>query len=198
MSKKMWSLAAAALAVVGGGIVWTLPSDAAAIPPPQPCQTNAAMTHVIRTFGGLPTQVSTPGQLSAQLGPTFKTTDGRIGREVVISDLATGGDVNAVGTFSVNIDRSRDPGVGSIVGNRVGSQFPATQRMTAFVTANVNGQEFRSLNRVTLISTNVTSTPPAAGTVFNLANQVSFEAVDRPGEVAMTMDPGQAAVIQQH
>jgi hypothetical protein len=197
MSKKMWSLAAA-LAVVGGGLAWTLPSDAAAVPPPPPCQTRAAMTHVITTWGGLPTQVATPGQLSAQLGRTFTTTDGRVGQEVVISDLSTGGDVNAVGTFSVNIDRSRDPGVGSIVANRAGSQFPATQRMTAFVTSNVNGQEFRSLNRVTLISTNVTSTPPAAGTVFNLANEVRFEAVDKPGEVAMTMQPGQAAVIEQH
>jgi len=123
------------------------------------------MTHVIRTFGGVPTQVATPGTLTAQLGRTFTTTDGRAGQEVVITNLSTGGDVNAVGTFSVDIDLSRDPGVGSIVANKAGSQFPATQRMTAFVTSNVNGQEFRSLNRVTLISTNVTSIPPAAGTV---------------------------------
>jgi hypothetical protein len=198
MSKKMWSLAAA-VAIVGGGLISTLPSDAAvSIPPPPPCQTQAAMTHVIRTFGGLPTQVATPGTLSAQLGRTFTTTDGRVGQEVVITNLSTGGEVNAVGTFSVDLDLSRDPGVGSIVGNQAGSQFPATQRMTAFVTANVNGQEFRSLNRVTLISTNVTSTPPAAGTVFNLANEVKFEAVDKPGEVAMVMDPGQAAVIEKH
>lgn len=198
MSKKMWSLAAAVV-VAGGGLFWTLPSDAAiSIPPPPPCQTQAAMTHIISQWGGPATLVSTPGTLSAKLGTPFTTTDGRQGQDVTITNLVTGGDVQAVGAVTIQLDTTRDPGTGSIVSNRAGQQFPATQRMTAFITANINGNDFRSLNRITLISTNVTSTPPAAGTVFNLAGQVKFEEVGKPGTVAMVMEPGQAAVIQGH
>jgi len=197
MTKRMWMGAlAAAVVIVGGGLFWAFPSDAA-IPLPT-CKTQAAMTHNISLYGGATTLASTPGSLTADLGSTFRTSDGRQGQNVQVTGLLSQGDVQGLGAVSIQFDSTRTAGGSTIVANQTGSQFPATQRMNFYITVDVNGQQFRSMDPVTLISTNVTSTPPAVGTTFDLANGVKLESVDKPGEVAMTMDPGKAAVITGH
>jgi hypothetical protein len=199
MTKKMWGVGILATAVVvGGGLFWTLPSGAALPPRPITCQTYAAMTHLISLYGGPVTQAPTPGSLTASLGSTFTTSDGRSGQNVDVTGLISQGDVKGIGAVSIQFDSTRSAGGSSIIANKAGTPFPATQRMNFYITVDVNGQQFRSIDPVTLLSTNVTSTPPAVGTTFDLANGVRLESVDKPGEVAMTMQPGQAAVITGH
>lgn len=203
MSKQVLrlGLAAAALVVAAGGLLWTAPSDAALPPrPPLPpdCNSLAAMEHLISFFGAPPSLASTPGSISADIGSTFTTSDGRQGVEVRVTDLQSAGVAEGIGEVNLQFDPTRDPGPSSVVANQRDSMFPATQRMNLFITVGINGRQFRSIDRVTLISTNVTSIPPAVGTTFDLANEVQFEAVDNPGEVAMTMEPSRAAVITGH
>lgn len=196
MSKKAWRLGAfaAALAVLGGGLFWVLPSDAAL----SSCQARAKMQHNISIWGGPVVNAPTPGSITANIGSTFRTSDGRQGTNLRVSGLQSTGEVQGLGSVNIQFDPTRDPGPSSVVANQTASPFPATQRMNLFITVDVDGQQFRSMDRVTLISTNVTSIPPAVGTTFDLANGVRLESVDRPGEVAMTMAPGQAAVIEGH
>lgn len=201
MTKKMWGLSIlAAGALVGGGLFWAHPSDAAL--PIRPivttCQTQAAMSHYMSISGGPVVTAGTPGSLSAGLSAPYTTSDGRTAQDVTVTSLLSQGDVQGLGPVTIQLDTTRDAGPGAIVANQKEAAYPATQRMTFYITVDANGQQFRSLEPVTLISTNVTSTPPAIGTTFDLATKVDFDTADKPGEVAMTMQPGQAAIIQGH
>lgn len=199
MTKKMWGAGLlAAAVVVGGGLFLTMPSDAALPQPINTCQTYANMTHLISLYGGGGIQAPTPGSLTANLGTTFTTTDGRTGQNVTVTGLSSQGDVKGIGAVNIQFDSTRTAGGSTIVANQRGAAFPATQRMNFYLTVDVNGQLFRSIDPATLLSTSVTSTPPAVGTTFDLASAVKFESVDKPGEVAMTMAPGRAAVITGH
>jgi hypothetical protein len=202
MTKKMWSAGLfATVVVVGGGLFWTATSRAALPSRPylsNPCNTFAAMDHWLSIAAGPVTQVSTPGSLTANPGAAFTTSDGRSGQNIDVAALSSAGDVKGVGTVDIEFDATRKGDQSTITANKAGAQFPATQRMNFFITMDVNGSQYRSINSVTLISTNVTSTPPAVGTSFDLAGPVDFESVDSPGKVAMTMQPGHAATITGH
>ncbi len=202
MTKKMWGVGVLAAATVAGGVLlWTVPSRAALPVKPylsNPCQAYAAMDHWLSIAAGPVTQVSTPGSLTANGGATFTTSDGRAGQNINVAGLSSTGDVEGVGSVDIEYDPTRKADPSTITANAPGTQFPATQRMNFYITLDINGSQYRSINAVTLLSTNVTSTPPAVGTSFDLAGPVDFESVDSPGKVAMTMEPGHAATITGH
>jgi hypothetical protein len=158
----------------------------------------ANMDHWLSIAAGPVTQVSTPGTLTANPGAAFTTSDGRAGQNIDVAALSSSGDVKGVGFVDIEFDSTRKGDGSTIVANKQGAQFPATQRMNFYITMDVNGSQYRSMNSVTLINTNVISTPPQVGASFDLAGPVDFEAVDSPGKVAMTMQPGHAATITGH
>ena len=197
MSRKAGRLGivVAAIAVIGGGLLWNLAPDASAS---QVCQAWASMGHSVVLGGGPAVQAATTGWISASVVSVTRTPDGRQQTNLQVTGLQSSStDVPGLGPVDIRVDPTRNAGLSSITANQVSSPFPATHRMTLFLATNINGQQFQSINPATLISTNVTATPPPPGTVFSLAERVDFESADKPGEVAMSMEPGRAAVIQK-
>lgn len=191
---KKWGVAVVALSVVAFGLVAYLPSSDAALPRVIRCKGDKS--HLLQMLGGPRVLASTTGFLDAGVGTTFVTSDGRKGINLTVEDVFSTGSAEGLGTVTFNLDKSRQAGNSSIVANRAGSDFPATQTMNFHFTVSVDGHTYRSINPASVTNSQVSQFPPAPGTVYVLTNELKLEDVDKPGAVAMTMEPGKAFEVR--
>jgi hypothetical protein len=201
MSKRL-GIALVTLGVAGAGLFVALPSsNAAARFPPRgtynPCA--GFKTHPVAIRGGLVVNSRTDGGIGVVIGDSFVTTDKRNGVNLAIQDLRSSGQVSGLGFVEIGIDQTRTAGAGStLVANQTDSDYPATQTMKFFPTVTIDGKAYRALDAANLTNTNVTSTPPAIGTVYVLTNDIRLESVDNPGQVEMTIKPSKAFTVTGH
>ena len=194
MTKVTWKrvgIGAGALAVLAVGVALSLPSSQAAAV----ATCNGSKDHIIHIHGGPPVHVATTGFLTAGVGSTFVTSDGRQGTNLTVQDVFSTGKADGIGAATFSFDSSRKAGASSIVENKAGTGFPATQTMQFHFTLDLDGHTYRSLNPATVTNTTVAAFPPPPGTIYVLTSALKLEDVDKPGEVAITMDPGKAFTI---
>ena len=139
--------------------------------------------------------VATTGHLTAGIGTTFVTSDGRKGTNLTVQDVFSTGKADGIGAATFSLDTTRQAGPSAIVENKAGTGFPATQTMQFHFNLDLNGHTYRSINAASVTNTTVAAFPPPPGTTYVLTGQLRLEDVDKPGEVAITMDPGKAFTI---
>jgi hypothetical protein len=196
MTKATWKrfgIATGALAVMAVGVALSLPSSQAAAAPPVTC--NGSKDHIIHLWGGPPIHIGTTGHLTAGIGSDFVTSDGRKGTNLTVQDVFSTGQADGIGAATFSLDASRKAGASSIVENKAGTGFPATQTMNFHFTLDLDGHTYRSINPASVTNTSVAAFPPPPGTVYVLTGALKLEDVDKPGQVAITMDPGKAFTI---
>ena len=191
MNWKRFGIGAVALTGLALGVALSL--QAAAVPP---VVCNGSKDHLIHLYGGPPIHLATTGFLSADVGSTFVTSDGRTGTNLTVHDVFSTGNVEGLGTASFNLDSSRNAGPSAIVANQAGRSFPATQTMRFHFTLDLDGHTYRSITPATVTNTAVSQFPPASGTTYVLTSELKLEDVNKPGTVAVTMDPGKAFTIR--
>jgi len=191
MSWKRFGIGAVALSGLALGVALSL--QAAAVPP---VVCNGTKDHLIHLYGGPPIHVTTTGFLSAGVGSTFVTSDGRTGTNLSVQDVFSTGNVEGLGAVSFSLDTTRKAGPSAIVANQAGRSFPATQTMQFHFTLDLDGHTYRSINAATVTNTSVSQFPPASGTTYVLTNDLKLEDVSKPGTVAITMDPGKAFTVR--
>lgn len=190
MTKLTWKkLGVGSVLVTGLALGVALSLQAASVPP---IVCDGSKDHLIHLYGGPPIHVATTGSLTAAIGSTFATTDGRTGTNLTVQDVFSTGNVDGLGTASFKLDSSRKAGASAIVANQTGRSFPATQTMRFHFTLDLDGQTYRSINPATVTNTSVSQFPPASGTIYVLTSELKLEDVNKPGTVAITMDPGKA------
>lgn len=202
MSKSNWksiSFAVAALSVLSAGLFYFLPvANAALSIPPRgtfnPCA--GRKSHPIEINRGPIFYARTEGGIGVEVGPHFRTTDGRNGADLIIRNVSSSGPVDGVGFVEIGLDDSRSTR-STLVANQTGSDYPATQTMRFFPTVTIDGKEYRARNAANLVNSAVTSTPPAVGTVYVLTNDIELESVDNSGDV-MTIKPSKAFTVTGH
>lgn len=192
---KSWGLGLAVAAMVGCGLFLALPSSNAAVVVNPAVTCNGTKDHELTLAGGLPVHIRTEGFLTAGIGEAFVTSDGRRGNVLTVNALASEGNVNGLGAVTFKLDSSRNAGSSQIVANQRNAQFPATQTMRFHFTADIGSKSYRSMDPATVLSTNVGSLPPKAGTVYTLANTVRLEYAGSPGKVAGTLAAGKAFTV---
>jgi hypothetical protein len=196
MTKETWKrfgIGAGVLAVLAVGVALSLPSSQAAISAPVVC--TGSKDHIIHIYGGPPVHVATTGSLTAGVGPTYITPDGRQGTSLSVQDVFSTGNVEGLGTATFKLDATRKAGPSSIEANQKGQAFPATQTMRFHFTFDLDGATYRSITPATVTNTAVSQFPPAPGTTYVLTSELQLEDVNKPGVVAITMDPGKAFTI---
>jgi hypothetical protein len=151
------------------------------------------MTHT-GNLAGASVAMNTFGPITIQFGQQFRTSDGRSGIQFSVLDMTSDGDAEGFGPATFALDRSR-PSSGDYTAAQKGSDFPGTQRLSLNITLDTGGRQYRSLNSAILVSTGVTALPPQPGSIYTLANTVRMEDVSQPGNVALELEPGQAAVV---
>ena len=62
-------------------------------------------------------------------------------------------------------------------------------------TLDLDGATYRSINPAVVTNSQVSQFPPAPGTTYVLTRQLQLEDVNKPGVVAITMDPGKAFTV---
>jgi hypothetical protein len=194
MTKMTWKRVGIGSVLVTGLALGVALSLQAAALPPVVC--NGTKDHLIHIHGGPPVHVVTTGFLSAGIGSTFVTSDGRTGTNLTVQDVFSTGNVEGLGTASFSLDPTRKAGPSSIVANQAGRSFPATQTMQFHFTLDLDGHTYRSINPATVTNTSVSQFPPASGTTYVLTSDLKLEDVNKPGTVAVTMDPGKAFTIR--
>lgn len=202
MNRKTWGIVAVVLAVVGAGLVFTLSSQAAVtsqpaiqLPAPQTlCVKLAKMGHF---FGPVGTTkgffAATNGSITAQVGSSVTTSDGRPGVTFSVKGFNTSGRVEGLGEVDLSLDTSRTPDTSTFILNSGTGNDGATQRINFYVTGKVNGQELHSKGQVTLLGTSVQAFPPPEGTVYELASEVTL--LDKDNRAVFVLPVGQAAKI---
>jgi hypothetical protein len=204
MKNTMWKrlgITLAVLAVAGAGLFLGMPSSnaAAALPPPGTVDVCSGFKdHPVRFPGGPIIDSHTDGGIVVQVGNHFQTTDRRNGANLSIQKLQSSGEVQGLGFVEVGIDSTRSAGASTVVANQTGSDYPATQTMRFFPTITIDGQQYRALDAANLVNTSVASTPPPVGTVYVLTNEIRLESVDKPGQVAMYIEPSKAFTVTGH
>jgi hypothetical protein len=196
MTKATWKrfgIGTGAVAVLAVGVAMSLPSSQAAISTTVTC--TGSKDHIIHIHGGPPVHVGTTGFLTAGVGSTFVTPDGRQGTNLTVQDVFSTGKADGIGAATFSLDASRKAGASSIVENKAGTGFPATQTMQFNFTLDLDGHTYRSINAASVTNTSVAAFPPPPGTTYVLTGQLAMEDVDKPGQVAITMDPGKAFTI---
>jgi hypothetical protein len=188
---KRWGIGAVVLAVLAVGVALSLPSSQAAIA----VTCNGSKDHLIHINGGPPVHVATTGFLTAGVGQTYTTSDGRQGTSLSVNDVFSTGDVEGLGTATFKLDSTRKAGPSAIEANQRGSAFPATQTMQFHFTLDLDGATYRSINPAVVTNSQVSQFPPAPGTTYVLTRQLQLEDVSKPGVVAITMDPGKAFTV---
>lgn len=191
---KRLGIGAAVLTVLAVGVALSLPSSHAAVS--QVVRCTGSKDHIIHIYGGPPVHVATTGFLTAGVGSSYVTSDGRTGTNLSVQDLASTGDVEGLGTATFKLDTTRKAGPSSIEANQKGQAFPATQTMRFHFTLDLDGVTYRSITPATVTNTAVSQFPPAPGTTYVLTSELKLEDVNKPGEVAATLDPGKAFTIQ--
>lgn len=100
------------------------------------------------------------------------------------------------GTITTNLAPGPQP-ISTIVSNSPDSRFPATGTLTFNAQATISSKPgiFTSAAPLSLVSTNLTSTPPFTGETFTLATDVDF--TDATGSVALTLKAGSSVTLGQ-
>jgi hypothetical protein len=185
-----WTIALGAIGLLGAGLFLALPSLDAAIAKQVVC--NGTKDHVIVAKDNKTFHARTQGSLTAGIGDSFETADGRRGTHLTVDDVSSEGEAEGLGSVSFQLDAERTKAEGlasSVVGNREGEEFPATQTMRFHFTAKIEGREYRSVNPAVVVSTCVGSLPPESGTVYNLTEDVTVQSDD--GDT-LTLQAGKA------
>jgi hypothetical protein len=186
-----WAIALGAIGLLGAGLFLALPSlDAAIAQRRVVC--DGTKDHVIVLKDKQPFHARTQGSLTAGIGESFETADGRRGTSLTVEDVFSEGEAEGLGsvTFKLDAERTKAEGLeSSVVGNREGEEFPATQTMRFHFTAQLEGREYRSVNPAVVVSTCVGSLPPEAGTVYNLTENVTMAS---EGGETLTLQAGKA------
>lgn len=205
MNRKTWGIVVVVLAVVATGLVFTMSSQAAVtsqvekatikLPAPNTlCVKLAKMGHF---FGPIGTTTgffaATNGSITAQVGSSVTTSDGRPGVTFSVKGFKTSGRVEGLGEVDLSLDTSRTPSPSTFILNSETGNDGATQRINFYVTGKVNGQELSSKGQVTLLGTSVQDFPPPEGTVYELASEVTL--VNKEGKAVFVLPVGQAAKI---
>lgn len=198
MNRKMLGSAVVGMAVVAGGLVFSLSSQAAAtIALPAPgtiCVKLAKMGHTFFPWQ-VPTGVFAPtaGSITAQVGQRVTTSDGRVGFAFAVRDFVSTGKVTGLGDVSITLDGSRQPSQSTFIPNSTSGQGGSTQRINFYANVDVDGVAYHSDKQVTLLSTAVAAFPPPEGTVYTMASDVVL--LDASGRPAFTLPAGKAATI---
>jgi len=186
---------AAALVLVGGGLVWLQDSSAAlssTFPPSgQRTTCNLNRDPFININGGPAIATASTGAITATVGKVGKTSDGRDVAELVVESTLTKGTVKGVGDLTIANDTARSA-ASSLTANQAGRSFPATQVMQFFPVITINGETFTSSSAATLVNTSVPSFPAPAGTVYVLTNELTLKS--EAGNT-VTVQPGKAVTI---
>ncbi|HEY0556286.1 MAG TPA: hypothetical protein VGG20_18685, partial [Thermoanaerobaculia bacterium] len=153
MTKAAWKrfgIATGALTVLAVGVAVSL--QAAAVPP---VTCNGSKDHIIHIYGGPPVHVATTGHLTAGVGTTFVTSDGRKGTNLTVQDVFSTGKADGIGAATFSLDTTRQAGPSAIVENKAGTGFPATQTMQFHFNLDLNGHTYRSINAASVTNTTV-------------------------------------------
>jgi hypothetical protein len=180
--KRLALSSTAALLLVGGGWVWLQDSSAA---------TTAAFPSTGQTFScgvsrnplislnlGPDVSTASTGVISATVGKTSKTTDGRETADVTVLSTLTRGTAEGIGDITIANDTSRPTPPSSLTSNQVGRSFPATQVMRFHPVVTLNGETFRTASTAApaaLVNTSVSAFPAPAGTSYTLTNALTLE-----------------------
>lgn len=129
--------------------------------------------------------IGTPPEIMVEVGDSFLTKAGQ--KVVPLKVLSMGGRnfAEGVGETQFWLDPSR-PVTSAIWEKTPGTEFPAIQEMRFhffYTVEAMPGKVFRSINPSIMRSDNVTSFPPAPGTVYRLVQPVELEDVKNPGVV---------------
>jgi hypothetical protein len=197
MTRTTWKklgVGVAVLSIAALGLVLNLPSsDAAAI---QVITCDGSKDHLLQLPGLPDILVRTEGHLSAGVGTSFVTTDGRQGTNLTVEDVFSTGKADGLGDVTFKLDRSRTAGRSVLLSNEPGTRFPATQTMQFHFEVTAGNNTYRSLNAASVTNSQIRQFPPARGTVYVLSNELKLEDVNKPGVVAMTMEPGKAFTVR--
>lgn len=197
---KRWGVAAVALSVVAVGLVHYVPSAVAALNIPAPGTYNPCRgfkTHPLLVAGGPIFDSTTEGGIGVEVGTHFRTADGRNGANLIIRELRSAGHVEGLGYVEIGFDAARATR-SVIVANQTSSDYPATQTMRFAPIVRIDGKAYQALDVANLTNSAVRSTPPPVGTVYSLTNDVRLEDPAKPGQVAITIKPGQAFTVTGH
>ncbi len=193
-SKKLALSSAAAVLLAGGGWMWLQEASAAisALPQGTIFTCNGNRDHEIAVNGGPSLNAATLGAIKAEVGKTTTTSDGRQTTSLKVVDTFTHGRVEGLGDLVITLDSSRPSPASSLTANRSGSAYPATQTMRFFATFVLNGEAFNSSDPVQVVNSNVTSFPPAPGTVYVLTNAMTLTSAQGN---TLSLKPGRAFTI---
>lgn len=195
--KRLAFSSVTAALLVGGGWMWM--QDASAIAsatfPNQGTVATCAgdRDHDIFVNNGPVVAAATDGAIQALVGKTSLTSDGRLTAELTVTDTNTSGYVEGVGDLVITIDKSRQSPASSLTANQRGAAFPATQVMRFFPEFILNGESFTSTTPVNVVSSSVTSFPPAPGTTYVLTNSMTLKSAKGN---TIGLKPGRAFTIK--
>jgi hypothetical protein len=193
--KRIALSSVAAGLLVGGGWVWL--KDASAITTPY-AQPDVAVScagdreHELAVNSGPFIDAATQGAIHALTGKTTLTSDGRQTMALTVTGTSTDGYVEGVGQLTISMDTSRQAPASSLTANQRGAAFPATQVMRFYPKFTLNDEVFTSTTPVQVVSSNVSSFPPAKGTAYVLTNSMTLRS-DKGNTISLR--PGRAFTI---
>jgi hypothetical protein len=182
--KRIALLVVATALLIGGGWVWLRKASAQACP--------GNKQHGVSVNGGPVVTANTQGGIDVLPVGTGTTTDGRKFTKLEIADVFSRGNVEGLGDLVISLDTSRQAPPSTLVANRAGADFPATQTMQFYPTFTLNGEAFIAQQPARVVNSNVTSFPPKAGTVYVLTNAMTLKS--EQGNT-MTLEPGKAFTV---
>ena len=175
--------------LVGGGWVWMQEASAIA-----QVTCKGDKSHLLQFNSGPVLEAVTSGGITADVGETSITSDGRLTTQLTVVGTHTEGYVEGVGNLVITMDPSRRAPASALTANQKGAAFPATQTMRFFPQFDLNDEVFRSDTPVQVVSSSVESFPPKAGTVYVLTNAMVLKS-DRGNTIKLT--PGKAFTITE-
>lgn len=196
-SKKLALSSVSAMLLLGGGWMWLDESSAArpgtGLPEPGVnAICNVARNPPISVNGGPLVTADTAGAISATVGATTTTPDGRQTTRLSVTHTHTSGQVEGIGELDITLDTSRTQPPSSLTANQPGKAFPATQTMRFYPVFVLNGEVFKSADSAELVNSSVTSFPPAPGTVYVLTRHITLKSAEGN---SIDVPPGKAVTI---
>jgi hypothetical protein len=199
--KRIALSSVAAGLLVGGGWMWLQEATASIVTTPTnstfPRQDEEAnctgdRSHRISVNGGPAVDADTQGVMQAVAGATSLTADGRLKAQLTVTNTSTVGYVEGVGNLVITLDKNKPAVPSSLIANQKEAPFPATQTMRFYPLFILNDEVFSSSTPVHVVSSSVTSFPPAPGTIYVLTNAVTL--VSEKGNT-ISLTPGRAFTI---
>jgi hypothetical protein len=182
--KRVALLSVAAVLLVGGGWFWLRDASAAAC--------SGVRQHGVSVNGGPLVNAVTNGAITITRGGTTTLPDGRQVTALNVEDTFTHGKVEGLGDLVITLDDTRQSPRSTLTSHKAGSAFPATQEINFFPAFVLNGEVFRAEQPANVVNSNVSSFPPAPGTVYVLTNSMTLRSEEGN---TMTLTPGKAFTI---